>query len=68
MGAHMAALAEGMALAERCDLDQVTLLEVIIKIYCFVMYTPYLFCIIFFGFLPFFAHFVEKIVPSQYTP
>lgn len=29
MGAHMAALAEGMALAERCDLDQVTLLEIL---------------------------------------
>ena len=28
MGAQMAALAEGMALAERCELDQVTLLEV----------------------------------------
>ena len=28
MGAHMAALAEGMALAEKCDLDPLTLLEV----------------------------------------
>ena len=27
MGAQMAALSEGMALAEKCDLDQVTLLE-----------------------------------------
>ena len=27
MGAHMCALSEGMALAEKCDLDQVTLLE-----------------------------------------
>jgi len=29
MGAHMAALAEGMALAEKCELDQVTLLEIL---------------------------------------
>lgn len=29
MGAQMAALAEGMALAERCELDQVTLLEIL---------------------------------------
>ncbi|CAG5105888.1 Oidioi.mRNA.OKI2018_I69.chr1.g2541.t1.cds [Oikopleura dioica] len=29
MGAQMAALAEGMALAEKCDLDQVTLLEIL---------------------------------------
>ena len=27
MGAQMVALSEGMALAEKCDLDQVTLLE-----------------------------------------
>jgi len=29
MGAHMAALAEGMALAEKCDLDPLTLLEIL---------------------------------------
>lgn len=29
MGAQMSALAEGMALAEKCDLDQVTLLEIL---------------------------------------
>jgi len=29
MGAQMAALSEGMALAEKCDLDQVTLLEIL---------------------------------------
>lgn len=29
MGAHMTALSEGMALAEKCDLDQVTLLEIL---------------------------------------
>ena len=38
MGAHMAALAEGMALAERCDLDQVTLLEVSLIILCDISY------------------------------
>ena len=32
MGAHMAALAEGMALAEKCDLDPLTLLEVFFKL------------------------------------